>query len=201
MPDPKKRKPAKKAAKKKAKPRGPTNAAQLKAQTEALIEATTDGPVTAVTVPASTVSALFTARDWQGLLGENAPEKIEQLFHHAMSEEGKSDSWADVLMKAGVPFLAWSIMRDELDEAKHLYVAWSRRKADTLAHEILSLGDEAGSFALAETVGALKLRIDARRWLASRFDPQLYGVKVQTLATIEKRESIRIEIVDESGPR
>jgi hypothetical protein len=150
------------------------------------------------------VSALFTARDWFGLIGEGAAQKVEDLFEVAMSEEGRTDSWTDVLTKAGVPYLAWSIMRDELAEAKHLYVAWSRRKADEMAHETITLSDEAnhfGALGMFERVAAIKLRTDARRWMAARLDPQLYGSKLQTHATIEERRSITIEIVDESGPR
>lgn len=196
-------KPKKKPAKKPTTPRARTKRARelIVEQAAATIEAELEGEIVALAVPQATVGALFAARDWRGLIGGDVEGRIELLIEHAMSNEGASDSWADVLLKAGIPFLAWSVMRDELDDAKHLYVAWSRRKADLLAHETLTLSDEAGAFALAETVAALKLRADARRWLAARLDPQLYGVKVQTLATIEKRESIRIEIIDESGPR
>jgi hypothetical protein len=194
MPNPKK-----KAVKKGART---ARAKQSQAeQAEVTIEAELEGPVVAVVVAQATVGALFAARDWRGLIGDNVEGRIESLLDHAMSSEGASDSWADVLVKAGIPYLAWSVMRDELDDAKHLYVAWARRKADLYAHETIELSDEAGNFAMAEVVGALKLRADARRWMAARLDPQLYGVKVQTLATIEKRDLIRIEIVDESGPR
>lgn len=199
MPDPKKRKPAKKAAKKRTRT---ARARELIVeQAAATIETELEGAVVAVVVPPQTVAALFAARDWRGLIGDEPEARIELLIEHAMSNEGATDSWADVLLKAGIPYLAWSVMRDDLDDAKHLYIAWARRKADVLVHETLELSDKAGTSALPETVSALKLRADARRWMASRLDPQLYGVKVQTLATIEKRDTIRIEIVDESGPR
>lgn len=196
-------KPKKKPAKKPTTPRARTKRARelIVEQAAATIEAELEGEIVALAVPQATVGALFAARDWRGLIGGDVEGRIDLLIEHAMSNEGASDSWADVLLKAGIPFLAWSVMRDELDDAKHLYVAWARRKADLLAHETLTLSDVAGSVALPETVAALKLRADARRWLAARLDPQLYGVKVQTLATVEKRDTIRIEIVDESGPR
>lgn len=152
-------------------------------------------PVEVVPTTVFSIGALLVQRNWLALIPGEEPERaIERILDHAMSEEGVSDSWNDVLLKAGVPWIAWSILRDDVEEAAAVYTAWQRRVASHYAHETISLADAMGWTPL-ELQTREKLRISARRWLAERFDPTVFGNKQLILKKSVK--VLRVEIVDE----
>lgn len=57
-------------------------------------------------------------------------------------------------------------------------------RADVLADEALAICDELSSTATSEQVQAARLRIDTRRWFASKLSPKKFGDRVQTDATV-----------------
>jgi hypothetical protein len=54
------------------------------------------------------------------------------------------------------------------------YARAREAQADTLADEILSLSDEAD----AKNAHAIRVRVDARKWVASKLKPKRYGDKI-----------------------
>ena len=61
--------------------------------------------------------------------------------------------------------------------------------ADTLVDEILEIADEAESAKSSEAVQAAKLRVDTRKWAASKMKPKTYGDRT----TLEHSGTVRHE--------
>ena len=150
-------------------------------------------PVQIVPTPAYAIGALLVRRDWAGLIPE--PDgAVERLLETAMGPTGATDSWNDILVAAGIPWIAWSIMRDDIEDAALVYQAWQRRVASHYAHETITLADAMG-WVPAEMQTREKLRMLARKWIAERFDPAVFGQKQMLLKKVQK--TLRVEIVDE----
>lgn len=80
-----------------------------------------------------------------------------------------------------------------------MYARAREDRSDVLADEIVSISDEADAHAKldgddvvvqfdAAAVSRNKLRVDARKWVASKLKPRTYGEKVQVDATVNVRE-------------
>lgn len=86
------------------------------------------------------------------------------------------------------------------------YARAREAQADTLADQILEIADdstrdtietESGPRADAEWIARSRLRVDARKWLASKMAPKKYGEKIDIDANVTGRiESITRRIVD-----
>jgi hypothetical protein len=96
--------------------------------------------------------------------------------------------------------LSYSTIRDWIaadPERDAKYARAREDRSDKLADEIVSISDDDGSD-LAEdedgrpvtnhaAVQRAKLRVDARKWVAAKLKPRVYGDKVQVDATIDAR--------------
>lgn len=90
------------------------------------------------------------------------------------------------------------------------YARAREAQADTLADQILEIADdstrdtietESGPRADAEWIARSRLRVDARKWLASKMAPKKYGEKIDIDANVTGRiESITRRIVDPKEP-
>ena len=90
------------------------------------------------------------------------------------------------------------------------YARAREAQADTLADEILEIADdserdtidtESGPRANAEWIARSRLRVDARKWLASKMAPKKYGEKIDIDANVTGRiESITRRIIDPKTP-
>lgn len=80
-----------------------------------------------------------------------------------------------------------------------MYARAREDRSDVLADEIVSISDEAEARAKLDgedvvvqfdsaAVSRNKLRVDARKWVASKLKPRTYGDKVQVDATVNVRE-------------
>ncbi len=57
-------------------------------------------------------------------------------------------------------------------------------RATHLAEEALTIGDGLGEAPTSEQIQAAKLRVDTRKWFASKLAPKKYGERLQTDATV-----------------
>lgn len=73
----------------------------------------------------------------------------------------------------------WRINRAEFSEQ---YARARERRAEVLADEIVEIADTAEDAQLA------RLRVDARKWAASKLDPKRYGDRLDIDATVRKAE-------------
>jgi transposase len=78
-----------------------------------------------------------------------------------------------------------------------LYAQAHEDRADTLTDEMIEIADDAAVAATIEDVAAAKLRVDTRKWIASKLRPQKWGEK----AVVEHKGavSIRIGITPKTG--
>lgn len=112
-------------------------------------------------------------------------EKVDAILERVAGHESLRAICADV----GVPistFLLWVSERPELAEQ---YAKQKRTQAEALALEIVQIADEAEVVAQyqGETVvldlsptaiARNRLRVDARKWVASKLLPKVYGDKL-----------------------
>lgn len=73
-------------------------------------------------------------------------------------------------------FLRWAHDDAEIGQ---MYMVALRLRAAGLAEEIIDLSDEADRAESSHEVQAYKLRVEARKWVASRLLPKQYGEKVE----------------------
>lgn len=87
------------------------------------------------------------------------------------------------------------------DSRSEMYARAREDRADKLADEIVSIADEADyapvvDMATGQTVAMAfdktavarnKLRVDARKWIAAKMKPRIYGEKVQVEGTIDHK--------------
>ena len=71
-----------------------------------------------------------------------------------------------------ITVLRW---RHEHDDFRNDYARAREDAADTLVDEILAIADEAQSVGSSEGVQAARLRVDTRKWAASKMKPKAYG--------------------------
>jgi hypothetical protein len=93
---------------------------------------------------------------------------------------------------------AWRIKHPEFSD---LFLQARRNQAHFLAEELKHLSEEAASYIFEDEKGQKKidagiiamhkLKIHANTWLASRFEPMLYGDKQQTNVTIKHEEKLQ----------
>jgi hypothetical protein len=85
---------------------------------------------------------------------------------------------------------AYNTVRDWInaDEARKAAYNLAREdRSDTLADEVVSIADEArGGDAAA--IARNRLRVDARKWVASKLKPRIYGEKIDITQTSTVRD-------------
>lgn len=96
---------------------------------------------------------------------------------------------------------------DQQPQFAKQYARAREAQADTLADEILEIADDTSRDTIAtekngeqpnsEWITRSRLRVDARKWLASKMAPKKYGEKLDLDATVKgKIETVTRRIVD-----
>lgn len=75
------------------------------------------------------------------------------------------------------------------------YARANAARAYLLAEEVQSLADEAPP----EEAAATRIRVDARKWLSSKFYPKMFGEKAQVAVTGEDGGPVKHELVIKFG--
>lgn len=83
----------------------------------------------------------------------------------------------------------WTGERSEHGEARLVeYTRARARQADRLAEEVVEIADSTRDAYLPVQVSSAKLRMDARRWYASKLAPKVYGKPPETAVSIDARQ-------------
>lgn len=124
------------------------------------------------------------------------PKQIEKLFSDILSEIEAGASLRSTLKKEGMPssrvFYQW--LEADLEKVKR-YARATELRADAIFEDILDIADdssgdkkytEQGEVMDSEFVQRSKLRVDARKWIASKLNPKKYGDKQETTLVFEQ---------------
>jgi hypothetical protein len=147
----------------------------------------------------------------------NAPKKIIKQpdsltpFQRWAQKDGAFDELIDFILQGGhmadfckareIPYTTMYDWVRKDDTRSDVYARAREDRADKLADEIISISDEAEyapviDKATGETVALTfdntavtrnKLRVDARKWVAAKMKPRVYGDKVQVEGTIDHK--------------
>lgn len=117
-------------------------------------------------------------------------EKINEIFSQIMSHIINGRSLRTILKDHGMPspetFYRW--LNDDDKKAKH-YARACEYRADAIFDEIIEIADESErdtivhddgrETANSEWINRSRLRVDARKWIASKLAPKKYGDKFE----------------------
>jgi hypothetical protein len=147
----------------------------------------------------------------------NAPKKIIKKpasitpFQRWAQKDGAFDELIDFILQGGhmadfckersIPYTTMYDWVRKDDTRSDVYARAREDRADKLADEIISISDEAEYAPVidkdtGETVALTfdntavtrnKLRVDARKWVAAKMKPRVYGDKVQVEGTIDHK--------------
>ena len=109
------------------------------------------------------------------------------------------NSWCRATGRSAYSVYGW--MRSEPDFARR-YAQAHEDRTDTLADDMLEIADEmAGSDSIA-AVSAAKLRIETRKWIASKLKPVKYGEKqlVETSGQVTFQLGVPSRTIDITPP-
>lgn len=95
----------------------------------------------------------------------------------------------------------------EKDGFSHIYAKAKLDQADLMAEEIISIADDTSNDTLikldkngeqievcnSEWINRSRLRVDTRKWLASRLAPKVYGDRIHNEATITVKQEDAIK--------
>jgi hypothetical protein len=81
------------------------------------------------------------------------------------------------------------------DEFSDQYARAKRLQVDVLVDEVLEIADGVANSNLAAINGA-KLKIDTRKWIASKLVPRLYGDKIHSEITGLNNQPIEVNVND-----
>lgn len=133
----------------------------------------------------------------------------EEIFEHIFTEISEGRALRNVLKDDLCPdvttFYAWL---DNDEEKSKQYVRACEARADAIFDEIIDIADESygdkkvlenGSEIMdSEFVARSRIKIDARKWIASKLNPTKYGDKVDLTSgnkPIQTPTTIQVEIV------
>lgn len=129
------------------------------------------------------------------------PETVDAICEHIA--QGKSlVRWSAVEGNAGyTTVMRW--LRDS-EEFRNKYACAREAQADFLAEEIVQIADdglndtyetEDGPKTNQDVIARSRLRVDARKWYASKLAPKKYGDKVETTHTGAIDHSLTVNFV------
>ena len=124
-------------------------------------------------------------------------KEIETIFSEIIKQVSEGLSLREVLRQTDMPssqtFYLW-INGDESKSKQYAHACSDR--ADGIFDEIIEIADENNADAYIDDTGAVKidgntvarsrLKIDARKWVASKLNPKKYGDKVDVTSGGEK---------------
>jgi hypothetical protein len=128
------------------------------------------------------------------------PEAVKAAWFKRMcihiTEGGSLRSFVQA-NKHGPSHSAWFDWIEESPIFAEQYTRARERSADTLAEELIAISDEvqdAGQFDAAR-VNAARLRVDARKWAASKLKPKVYADRIEQVTS--GALTVKHEITDE----
>jgi hypothetical protein len=83
----------------------------------------------------------------------------------------------------------------EHEEFSHNYTRARENQADTYADEIVDISDEAVD---RDSAAAAKVRVEARKWVASKLKPKKYSDKLDIDATVDGKLTVNIVNYDDN---
>ena len=124
-------------------------------------------------------------------------KEVETIFEEIIKQVSEGSSLREVLRQTDMPssqtFYLW-INEDESKSKQ--YVRACRDRADGIFDEIIEIADENNADVYVDDTGEAKidgntvarsrLKIDARKWVASKLNPKKYGDKVDVTSGGEK---------------
>lgn len=107
---------------------------------------------------------------WQRMDVLVSEHGAEDVLHMVCDQVANGMSLSEVGQAEGIPYsVLWRWLN--ADGRMDAYRAALEARADKEAHEVLHIADSA----TVEEVGVAKLRVDARKWAASKWDRDRYG--------------------------
>lgn len=106
-----------------------------------------------------------------------------------------TETMRSILDRPGMP--SYPTVSKWLDANPAFASAYARareHRAEHFADEIISIADEVDGETESGVVQAARLRVDSRKWCASKLLPGLYGDKIETVNTS------KVTIEDRTGP-
>lgn len=105
-----------------------------------------------------------------------------ELAADICSRLAQGDSLRSICKKTRMPAIStvmgW-LFDDEHEEFSQQYARAREAQAELRADEIIDIADDAKNADKSEKVQAARLRVDARKWVASKLLPKVYGDRVQ----------------------
>jgi hypothetical protein len=121
---------------------------------------------------------------------------VAEIWPHIFERMSCGESLNAILKTEGYPSYAWATMRLREDsELRRQYELAREDRADVLADALVELADTPmpsklkGSDASA-WVQQLRLQVDARKWVAAKLRPRIYGDRIDLEVTHHEQISI-----------
>jgi hypothetical protein len=107
-------------------------------------------------------------------LPEMTPALFEVICARIMAGESLRKICAEEAMPGKGPFFYWLNKVENVHHLDH-YARALQIRADGYGEEIVDIADEAKP----ETANAVKVKVEARKWVAARLQPKKYGDRTQ----------------------
>jgi hypothetical protein len=118
-------------------------------------------------------------------------QEIEDIFNKVCERIQNGEAVRTILLESDMPssrtFFKWLDELDENDAKVKQYARATTKRADAIFDEILDIADENNADVYIDdgvakidgnTVQRSRLRVDARKWVASKLNPKKYGDKL-----------------------
>lgn len=107
------------------------------------------------------------------------PSKYEATVDKICEQIAEGKSLVTILKKKATPsYTRVMVWLQENEEFRDKYARARTDQADYMADEILAIADKAAKAKDNVTIQAARLRIDTRKWVASKLKPKKYGERV-----------------------
>jgi hypothetical protein len=141
------------------------------------------------------------------------PSKFTQEIADSVCERiASGDSVRTICLDSDMPPMS-TVFRwlAQIESFREQYARAREAQADLMAEEILAIADETehdtidtenGERPTNEWIARSRLRVDARKWLASKMAPKKYGDKLDLDATISGKAgapAVQVQIVKSDG--
>ena len=104
------------------------------------------------------------------------PSKYEASVDQICEGIAEGKSLVTILKKRGMPsYTRVMVWLQENEEFRDRYARAREHQADYMADEILAISDQAAKVKDSVSIQAARLRIDTRKWVASKLKPKKYG--------------------------
>ena len=132
-------------------------------------------------------------------------EEIERIFDLILERIEEGEALRSILKDNGMPSTSTFYIWLESNETKSKqYARACELRADSIFDEIIEIADDSsydvivtdrGEVENKEFVSRSRLRVDARKWIASKLNPKKYGDKIDHTSGGEKLPMVNFQIV------